>query len=155
MIQAGENLALGPQAHPKAGVNCCAVNDLDRDLRRVLAIRTLTEIDRTRSTVTEYLSQPVVTHHLSQKSLASVSSGYIEGCTERVGQRRGSSTIVERQHGQNFIAQLRIIWGLCEDERRLFFLRQHRCFVEESFHASECGIYPGALGRDAHAVLVI
>ena len=53
MIEAREDLALGAKPRTKASVHGIAIDDLDRNLRAVLSIRALGEIDRATAAPTE------------------------------------------------------------------------------------------------------
>ena len=155
VIQAREDLPLGPQAHAEIGVHRCPVNDLDRDLGAVLAIGALAQIHRAGAAVPQDLRKAIVADDLAQKRLTAITGRDIEGRTQRMGERRSAAAIVHRQHAKHFFAELQIIQRPSDDKRRLFLLRKDRSFVEQRFHARERGIDRVGVRCEASAFVVV
>src|SRR5688572_2111312 len=83
VIEAGEDLAFRPEAQSEGGWRSL-VDDLDRDLRRILFIGALAEINRAGAAAAKDVHDPVLANDLSQQPPLALQRGVIRGPADRL-----------------------------------------------------------------------
>ena len=124
VIEAREDLALGAEAHAEVAMHGGVVDDLDRHLRRILAVRALAQIYRAGATVAQNRNQLIVADHAADQRLAPVARGGVDRRAERMSQGTGGAAGVTGQQFQQLIAQVLVAAGFLADEGFAFVFRQ-------------------------------